>query len=214
MVGLAVFAGLNDFVFFENQMIDPLVLGCMACALGSPQLFAIGLFLGSPVSCYLFLRPYHSRIKKKWGMPRCTIVDFSSLLLLTCWPLLIAMAAKEHVSVPMLLLSAFLLLGCVVFIWVRCMWLLQQNQVNQVIKRTVFIGALFPLIVFFGVATAYFGLLIMLAVQFGRFPIMEMLVILVVGTLVWMGVSVGLRYVFKKDDQNEVSEFTADGEGV
>ena len=54
----------------------------------------------------------------------------------------------------------------------------------------------------------------MLAVQFGRFPIMEMLVILVVGTLVWLGVSVGLRYVFKKDDQIEVSEFTVDGEGV
>lgn len=56
-----------------------------------------------------------------------------------------------------------------------------------------------------------FSLLIMLAVQFGRFPIMEMLVIIVVGTLVWLGGSVGLRYVFKKADQNEVSELTADG---
>lgn len=40
---------------------------------------------------------------------------------------------------------------------------------------------------------------------------MEMLVIIVVGTLVWLGGSVGLRYVFKKANQNEVSELTADG---
>ncbi len=139
------------------------VANAMVSSLTSDWRLIIGAsgILGGWAAFALVLRPCNlaGHMQSLWGIPRFRLTDFVSLSFLLAWPLLIIRQANEsaisnvYVSEPDPMgpqLACWLaLLGCLSFLWLRGLWILQKYKVESFARRTLFLAGILPLLIVF-----------------------------------------------------------------
>ena len=140
------------------------MFACLGCAFGSPQ----GLIFASAIlggwSAYVAFRPVAllERMPRCWGIPQFGVADFVSLFLLLTWPSMLARIGREH-DIGYLAVCFGLFAACVVYLWLRGLWILQQMQVKSFVRRTLFLSILVPGAIVFSLLV---GLMMMAAILF------------------------------------------------
>jgi hypothetical protein len=121
------------------------MFACLSCAFGSPQgLISVSAILGG-WSAYVAFRPVAllERMPRCWGIPQFGVADFVSLFLMLTWPSMLARIGREH-DIGYLAVCFGLFAACVVYLWLRGLWILQQMQVKSFVRRTLFLSILVP----------------------------------------------------------------------
>lgn len=118
----------------------------MSCSVSVFGFLIFCTWLGGPVAFCIFLAPYVMKIKPLWGIPRFYNSDFLSLAILLAAPLGLVARAPANLPRTQILIVAWGLVFCLTFLWIRLLWLLQQLDVHQAMRRITFTAAIFPLL--------------------------------------------------------------------
>lgn len=122
----------------------PLLLACPGCTFSEPGFYLVCMVLGSIPVTWQLLREPAQRIKKIWGMPRITLPQIAGLLPLLMLPTIMFLVGQQKHDLQRCLSGAYGLVLCVVYLWIRLCWLMEQMDVRSVWSQTMFPGVIFP----------------------------------------------------------------------
>ena len=192
-------------------------------SLGSPQgLISVSAILGG-WSAYLVFRPFAllERMPRCCGIPQFGVADFVSLFLLLTWPSMLARIGREH-DIGYLAVCFGLFAACVVYLWLRGLWILQQMQVKSFVRRTLFLSILVPGAIVFSLLV---GLMMMAAILFllvlseattrgprgeGVFIFGFVAVLTAITGFVYWQLQLGLSFVFGKPPDRTTKHASSD----
>ena len=95
-----------------------------------PPAYSAGVFLGMAGVSWLVLRPYVKPLLRIWGWPGMSPARLVSLLLLLPWVVLMFLIGYYNHPLLRVLLCVSGLTACVVYLWLRACWLLDQHGVH------------------------------------------------------------------------------------
>jgi hypothetical protein len=104
-----------------------------------------GIFGGWAPFVFVF-RPYRlaKRMPRLWGIPRFGLTDLALLSLMLAGPLAIARLGRDDHGLVWMAVCFTLLAACVVFLWLRGLWILQQLGITRFAKRALFFVLIVP----------------------------------------------------------------------
>lgn len=180
-------------------MYSPVLFACPMCAMQTPFVFFLSIWIGGVLISYLSLRPWAARISKVWGWPRLIAVRWISLLFLLAWPCLFCWVGllSNHTISRVAICTVGLVL-CDIYAWLRCSWLLEQCCVVRWFRQFLFLSILWPGLLIVGtiLGNAAVGL-VFLSISWPSMAVSFALPSACVGLLVWMLLYGGLEYVFR-----------------
>ncbi len=128
----------------------PILLACPGCNMNQPGFVAMSLFVGLVAVTFGFLHPLKLRLKHVWGLPRVTIPRIVSLLPLLAGPAFMFLIGRQSHGLYHVLACTTGLTLCVVYLWVRCCWLLQELHVTSAFRQMLFPGCVGPCMLLLG----------------------------------------------------------------
>jgi hypothetical protein len=177
------------------------MLACGMCAIQSPMSIAAAGILGGWAT-YTVLRPYRfgKRMPRLWGLPRFGLSDFLSLFLLMLGPLFVARIGRDEYEPSRVLTCFGLLAVCVLYLWARGLWILEQLGINQFHRRTLFLAICLPIAVLFGFLVGDWVFSALLMLPMGRIDLILVGSIgyAIGGGILYAVLHVGLNHVFGK----------------
>jgi len=176
------------------------MLACISCGLGFPLLIGTAGVFGGWAAVGVILRPYRfaERMPSVWGVPRFHISDFVSLFLLMMWPAFFMRIGRDSQDIKRVLFIGLIFAVCVLFLWLRGLWILQQCNVTAFFKRTLFLAALVPGVIILSFVIGMWGAVMIAGLLGGdpEFVFVATAYYGVVGGLLFVAVRYGLDSVF------------------
>jgi hypothetical protein len=139
-------------------------------------------------------------------LPRINGASVVSLFLMMSGPTLMYYVGLRNYDFPRVVLCTTALASCVVYVWMRCCWLLQQLQIESTLKQILFPGLLAPGLLLTGAIAGNWVLgILFLAPVWPVMVVPHTVTCAVVGLPLGLMVYGGLSYVFAEDAHTSVS---------
>ena len=182
----------------------PVLFACPACAMETPFALFLSFCIGGVLVSYLFLKPYVARVSMIWGWPRPNVARYVSLLPILVWPSLICWLGLKSHAIPRVAMCTIGLILCVLYLWLRGCWLLQQCDVVAWFRQVFFLSILGPAMLIVGFIVGH-GIVVLLLVGLAWPSMAIQLFLIDVGVGAVPGVLLygGLCYVFHGQDVAE-----------
>lgn len=158
-------------------MQAPYLLACPGCTFSALGFYIVCMVLGGIPVSWMLLRKFVLRVRKIWGMPRITLPEIIGLLPLLLLPVTMFFVGMQKHELARCIYGTYGLALCVVYLWVRLCWLMEQLGVHSGMRQIMFPGVIFPGMILAG---ALFGFSFLGTLAIGSFRPGEALVFLVV----------------------------------
>jgi hypothetical protein len=185
----------------------PALLGCEICFKQNFDGLMLAFLAGAPFACFIGLHHYVAKRRQLWGFPQFGISDLIALTLLLCFPLFfVSQAARSLPNRPIAQIMVILMLA-ISYLWYRCLWLLQLNQVVIATQRMVFFVMLLPFLMLLGTLTAYWLSRVWMAVGLGCFELFTTATIyyIVLAGPTYLGIRWSKNLIFADSSQANAS---------